>query len=52
MKKLSRRWVPWLFTLDHKHAIVKMFKQSLTHFQCKNKIFLHRFVTIEEITKS
>ncbi|KAG5320064.1 SETMR methyltransferase, partial [Acromyrmex heyeri] len=48
MKKLSARWVPRLFTVDHKRDRVTISKQCLKMFQ-RNPDEFCRFITVDEI---
>ncbi|XP_033229063.1 uncharacterized protein LOC117180682 [Belonocnema kinseyi] len=48
IKKLSARWVPRLFIIDHKRNRVTTSKECLTMFNRKPNEFLHRFVTVDE----
>jgi len=47
MKKPSARWVPCLFTVDHKHDRVTISKQCLEMFRNPDE-FLRRFITVDE----
>ena len=48
MRKLSARWVPRLFTDDHKQTCVVASEQCLGMFQRNSKQFLRRYVTFDE----
>ena len=47
MKKLWARWLPRLFTADHKRDRVTISKQCLEMFQRNPDEFLHRFITVD-----
>ncbi|XP_018393225.1 PREDICTED: uncharacterized protein LOC108772230 [Cyphomyrmex costatus] len=48
MKKLSARWMPRLFTVDHKLHRVTISKQCLEMFQRNPDEFLRPFITVDE----
>ena len=48
MKKLSARWVPRLFAVDHKRDRVTISKQCLEMFQRNPDEFLRRLITVDE----
>jgi len=47
-RKVSARWVPRLFTEDHKQQRLKVCKRLLARYEAEGEAFLHRIVTCDE----
>ena len=48
MKKLTARWVPRMLTLAQKRQRTVLCEQHLTNFRTDRKLFIERYVTMDE----
>ena len=48
MRKLCSKWVLYLLTVDQKQQCVNDSERCLQLFQCNQKEFLHKYVTMDE----
>ena len=48
MKKLTARWVPRMLTVAQKRHRIVLCEQHLTYFRADKKLFIERYVTMDE----
>ena len=48
MKKMTARWVPRMLTLAQKRQRTVLCEQHLTNFRANKKLFIERYVTMDE----